>query len=132
MNIFENAKWIWRDGDAAMEEYVSFEKTFDCSREDIRLFIAAETDYIAYVNGKRVSFNQFSGYRSEKYYDEIDISEYCISGENTLRVTVRHEGVNTACRISDGAGLIVSVFEKGKEIAFSDENTLSALSSEYT
>lgn len=132
MNIFENAKWIWRDGDAAMEEYVSFEKTFNCDPERVCLFIAAETDYIAYVNEKRVSFNQFSGYRNEKYYDEIGISFFCQKGENTLRVTVRHEGVNSACRISDGAGLIFSVRENEKEIAFSDEDTLSSLSSEYT
>ena len=76
------AKWIWIGKDASPEEYACFKDSFFYRGGRVVLRIAAETDYIATVNGKTVGFGQFPGYPFEKYYDEFDVTEACTEGEN--------------------------------------------------
>ena len=125
------AKWIWREGDPQKNEFVYFEDTFNYKGGKLTLSICAETDYIAYVNGKEVAFGQYAGYPDLKFFDETDITEYAERGENKLSLTVRYEGVNTATHIDDGAGVIFSVESEDRCLVFSSESTLSALDERY-
>ena len=127
----KNAKRIWINSSPASEEYGYFTDEFIYEDGDVVLKVLAETDYVAYVNGHRVGYCQFAGYPHEKYHDTLNITEYCKSGENILEITARYEGVNTACHINDGAGLIYAV-EVGKtQLAVSSENTLCAPDHRY-
>lgn len=130
--VLNGAKWIWIHDNAKAEEYVSFEKAFFCGGGGYsNLFICAETNYIVYINGVRVGFGQFPNYRQEKYYDKLNITPFIRKGENTLRITVRYEGIHSFTRIDDGAGLIFGIEENGKAIAVSDKNTLACFDSRY-
>lgn len=131
--IFDGAKWIWIRPLAQAEEYVSFEKTFPYRGGGgcINLFVAAETNYIAYLNGKRVGFGQFPNLENEKYYDKINLAPYAHKGENTLRITVRYEGCASFTHIDDGAGLIFAVTENGQTVAASDNTTLAGYETQY-
>ena len=129
---FGNAKWIWVKDEPTKNQYASFNTDFDFNGEQTVLKLSAETDYIVYLNGKAVFNCQFAGYKSEKYYDEDDITEYCKVGSNTLLITVRYEGyTNSFVHIEDGAGLIFSLEQDGKQIAYSSEDTMGALSQNY-
>ena len=75
--INKNAKWIWANDNPQKNEYAYFEEKFNFSGKKAEFFIAAETDYILYVNGKQAAFAQFAGYPFEKYYDTIDITKFC-------------------------------------------------------
>ena len=133
MNLSDNhTMWIWSGSNPKEDEYGEFVDFFTYESGTITLQISADSNYAAYINGELAAWGQYADFPYDKIYDEVNVTAFCQKGENTLRVTVRHEGVNSACRISDGAGLIFSVFENEKEIAFSDEDTLSSLSSEYT
>ncbi len=125
------AKWIWRSGEVTKNEFARFEDSFDFCGEKAFLKIAAETDYIAYINGREVAFGQYAGYPHLKFYDEIDISEYCRYGKNTLSLTVRYEGVDSSTHIDDGAGVIFTVESDSRVLTSSSEKTLSALDSRY-
>ncbi len=128
---FKNAKRIWINDSPKSEEYARFVDRFEFFEGEVSLKILAETDYVAFVNGERVGYCQFAGYRHEKYFDCIDIAEHCKQGENTLELIVRYEGVNSACHIDDGAGVIYSV-ECGKErLCESSETTLCAPDHRY-
>lgn len=129
--ISEKAKWIWCDAEAAPEEYVSFEKKFVWESGECRLKICAETNYIACLNGQRVGFGQFAGYPEQKYYDEIDLEKYVISGENVLQITVRYEGIHSFVHMDDGAGLLFEVAGDSGLLAVSDETVKACYDPRY-
>ena len=131
MEINNAAKWIWKAGEQVKNDFAYFEDSFEFSGGSSFLKICAESDYIAYVNGKEVSFGQYAGYPDLKFYDEIDISDYCKSGTNRLALTVRYEGINSGTHIDDGAGVIYTVEAGEKLLAYSSESTLSACDEGY-
>ncbi|MBO4356470.1 MAG: family 78 glycoside hydrolase catalytic domain [Clostridia bacterium] len=128
----EKAKWIWNNDNETKNNYVEFQNVFVLEKEkDAVLYIATETDYIAYINGKRAGFNSFAGYRNEKYYDVIDITDYCHKGSNIITITVRYEGVNSATHIDDGAGLIFEIVSNGETVSYSSNETLCRTDERY-
>lgn len=129
--IDKNAKWIWINDFPQKNEYAVFEEKFNFSGKSAIFTVCAETDYILSVNGKTASFGQFAGYPFEKYYDEIDITDFCKSGENVLQITVRYEGVNSSTHIDDGAGVIYTLCIDGKTATYSSKNTLGGYDGRY-
>ena len=85
--MFKNARWIWQKDGSSPDQYLSFKQKFIARGNPLTLRVCAETNYIAYLNGKRVAFGQFAGYKTEKYFDEILLKD-CKKGENILEFTV--------------------------------------------
>ena len=81
-----DTKWIWLKKQEESDEYASFVEKYQSNSGSVSLKIASEINYIAYINGKRAAFGQFPGYKDEKYYDEIDITDFSSVGENELRI----------------------------------------------
>lgn len=129
--MLKNAKWIWIDTEEQPDEYVSFKAEFYSEYETATLFIASESDHIAYLNGKRVTIDAFPNYIDRKYVDETDLSGIIKKGKNELIVEVRYEGVYSSRRIVDKAGVIFSVESGDKVLIFSDETVLCGLSGKY-
>lgn len=129
--IFKHAKWIWLPKEPEINEYAEFCDCFRYEGGKVVLRLCAETDYLVFLNGEYLCNGQLAGYKNEKYYDEDDITHLCQRGENRLLLVVRYEGINSACHIDSGAGLIYSVEREGEEIAFSSETTLGRPSARY-
>ena len=129
--IHNDAKWIWAEAAPEPEEYVCFESEFSYAGGKAIFCLAAETDYALSVNGTLCAFGQFAGYPDVKYYDTIDVSPYCVRGENAFSLTVRYEGVDSATHINDGAGVIFSLEEGGVLRAYSSEATACAYDDRY-
>lgn len=129
--ISANAKWIWINTVPQKNEYAYFEAEYGWNGERALFSIAAETDYILYVNEQRVAFGQFAGYPTEKYCDEIDVTPYSQKGNNSIRVTVRYEGINSATHINDGAGVIFSLSLGTKNVLWSDADTKGGYDNRY-
>ena len=127
----KNAKWIWINNDPKPNEYAVFEEKFNFDGGKATFTVCAEMDYVLQVNGKTVSFGQFAGYPFEKYYDELDITEFCVKGENTFTLTVRYEGVRTHIHIVDGAGVIYTLDVDGKTVTYSHEGTMGGYDNRY-
>lgn len=129
--IFPKAKWIWINEHPQKNEYAYFEADYDWNGETVLFSIAAETDYILFVNEKRVAFGQFAGYPTEKYCDELDITAHSRRGNNRIRITVRYEGINSATHINDGAGVIFSLSLNGKTVLISGKQTCGGYDNRY-
>ena len=130
--MFSNkARWIWVDSTYGKNEYAYFTDKFTFDGGKTLFTVAAETDYILYINGSQVAFDQFAGYPFEKYYDEIDITPFCKAGENTVELTVRYEGVNSSTHIDDGAGVIYSLAIDGETVLFSSCETFGGYDIRY-
>lgn len=128
----EKAKWIWKRGEEEKDSYVVFLDKFNFTGNGkVELKICAETNYVAFINGKKVSFGQFPTYPTEKYFDVVDVSSFCVLGDNELEITVWYEGFNSFTHIDDGAGLIYSIENNNDILAFSSEKTLSANDNRY-
>ena len=126
-----DTKWIWLKKQEEENEYASFVEKYQSNGGKVVLRIAAEMNYIAYVNGRRAAFGQYPGYRNEKYYDEIDITDYSVHGENELRIVVRYEGIDTFTHIKDKAGVIFEVTQENKVMCYSSTATLGSLDTSY-
>ena len=67
-DFFSNARWIWRKQAADTEhQYVCFRKEF--SVDDVsggKLYISADTDFVAYLNGQEIGRGQFATIRRRK------------------------------------------------------------------
>ncbi len=127
----KNAKWIWINNNPKQNEYAVFEEKFIFDGNRATFAVCAEVDYILYINGRRVAFGQFAGYPFEKYYDELDITDFCKLGENTFTLTVRYEGINTHIHIADGAGVIYSLDIDGKTAVYSQEGSMGGYDNRY-
>ena len=126
-----NTKWIWIRKQEEQNEYASFVEKYWSESGRIVLRIASEINYIAYINGQRAAFGQFPNYKNEKYYDEIDITDFSAPGENELRIVVRYEGIDTSNHIKDSAGVIFEITQAGKVLCHSCAETLGGLDTTY-
>lgn len=129
--LYEKAQWIWSNANPQPNEYAYFEESFEYAGGQAVLKLAADTDYIAYVNGHRVGFGQYAGYPFEKYFDELDITSWCMEGMNTLAITVRYEGYKSFTHINDGAGLIFCLEVDGEPVCFSGSHTRCGYDNHY-
>lgn len=110
--MFEKSKWIWERENPSPDEYADFMATV--TEKNATLFIAAETDYAAYINGKLAFFGSYKGYRDEKYYDELPLNDFLTEKENEIEIVVWYQGINCSSSIDDGAGVIFEISSNGK------------------
>lgn len=127
--MFERSKWIWENKNPSPDEYADFSAVIPAA--SATLYIAAETDYAAYVNGKIAAFGSYKGYPSVKYYDEIRLDEFLTEPKNQIEIVVWYQGINCSVSVSDGAGVIFEIVSGGKVIANSGEDTPSRTDSRY-
>lgn len=121
----KSAKWIWTDKQSFPGQIASFVTEFEKFDGQAMLYLSCETDYIAYVNGQLAAFIQYPNYPNIKYIEEIDITDFCRDGLNSLEIVVRYEGRTTSTHIVSGAGLIFSVECGGETAVFSSSSILS-------
>ncbi len=127
----KNAKWIWINNAPQQNEYAVFEGKFNFDGAKATFTVCAEMDYVLHVNGRLAGFGQYAGYPFEKYYDELDITDLCVNGENTFTLTARYEGVRTHIHIVDKAGVIYTLSVDDKTVAYSHESTLGGYDNRY-
>ena len=110
------AKWIWSAKDRTKKNtWLCFNKTAEISVVPEKLIarISAENKYWLYINGKIVV--REGGLKRGPtptgcYYDEVDISDYLVRGENLISVLVWYWG-NEASYSSSDAGQGGLLFE---------------------
>lgn len=127
----ETASWIWRKGEALVDEYVDFLSDFSGVQGPTLLRIAADSNYAAFVNGNLAAFGQYADYPQYKVYDQVDITPFVQPGENRLAIQVWYYGEDSQTYLLGKAGLIFQVESEGKLLAQSGEDTLSRISPEY-
>ena len=126
----KNTKWIWFAPKSGKNEYAEFCADFKSNGEKTFIKISCDGIYSISINGKIAAFSACADYPDYKFYDEIDITEFC--GEyNVVKITVWHFGADTQTYIKDAAGVIFEITVGGKIVAASSEKTLSRKMTEY-
>ena len=130
--IFQNAQWIWT-AEAGVNQYVEFRRDF--SLEEVpaqaRLFISADNEYVAYLNGVFAGCDQYDDFPMHKSYDEIDVSHLLRAGENRLEIHAYHQGEGSFQYLPGPAGLIFAL-ETGSLRLVSGPDALARESALYT
>lgn len=131
--VFEGSQWIWlKDSSSETDEYGDFTGRFtaETDRKTI-LRICAKSDYAVFLNGHFVGFNQFGDFPDEKVYDEYDVSDKLVAGENILAVLALSKNYDTSSHIKNGKGIIFEVKSGEELLLVSDEKILSRKSKTY-
>ena len=117
LGVLEEAHWIWCNSNPDCDEYGEFVDEFDYKSGKILLYISADSNYTAYLNGKIVAFGQYADFPYDKVYDVIDITEYCQEGDNCLAIRVWYYGLETSQVYYRGnAGLVAYLSGTGATI----------------
>lgn len=99
-----NAQWIWHEKDSSSNMWMCFRKDIELPEgiNSARAWVAAETKYWLWLNGRQVVFEGGLNRGPEPgrgYYDVVDLKNYLKRGVNTLAVLVWYwgnEGRNNA------------------------------------
>ena len=121
----KSSKWIWCDNSQLPNQYAQFIKDFNVNSKNVTLYIAADMNYAAFVNGQYIPSFAYSDYPDCRSVDTLDISKYVQNGKNRLCII-------GYCQVTDGhtykkgnAGIRFAVYCDDDLTAFSDTDTLS-------
>lgn len=132
MDVFSNAKWIWNrqvSGEDCYSEFIvkhHFEKG-----DKVRLRISSDSNYAVYVNGVFADSGQYADMPHYKVYDEVDLSDYIVEGENYIAFIVWYYGMQSFTYYIGKPGVIFEIEKNDEVVNFSDETVLSRKSRKY-
>lgn len=129
--IFNDCKWIWQKDEQEKNSYAEFFSYFDYQDGKAQVAISADSDFVLYINGKRVLNNQYGDFERYKVYSKKDITPYLKKGKNTFAALVWYFGEQSMRYFTYDAGLIFKIFTQEKVLLKSDENILSRKSLAY-
>ncbi len=129
--MFSKAKWIWNANASQVNAYVDFADTFVCSGNPI-VRIACDGDYVLRINGKIVGFGQYRGYEDFQFYDEYALTDYVVSGNNRVSVTVYHPGEDSQTYCKGTPGVIYEIFSEEGVLCASSLKTMTRVNAQYT
>ncbi len=127
------AKWIWLNEEKTSKNvWLCFNKKINIGEpeKELKAKIAAENKYWLYINGNCVV--REGGLKRGPtptgcYYDEVDISEFLVSGENLISILVWYWG-NEASYSSSDAGQGGLLFEaETRNISILSDNSWSVM-----
>ena len=106
----ENAQWIWVEKNVdKVHQYACFRRDFELKTPASgKLLVAANWDYIAYLNGKEIGRGQFPDYPEHKTYTEIDLGNLR-AGTNVLAFLVYNSGEDFFATLKAPAGLLAQL-----------------------
>ena len=125
-NIFNkfNAQPIWFC-ENKVNHYVDFKVDFilDKIENDAKLYIAVDTEYVVFINGKFVDMGAYDDFPNNKSYDVLNIAEYLIKGENELFIIGYAQGIGSFQYIKGTPFMIFSLVN-GEFVLSSNQNIL--------
>ena len=113
------AAWVWpAERKGQISQYVQFRHEFDLPADDeqAELFIMADSNYVAWINGQFVGTGQFSNYPEKRTYDTLPVGTLLRPGRNVLAVVVRYNGEGFHSYIPGEPGLIYVLRSGGQTV----------------
>ncbi len=129
--MFTNTKWIWADAPLQNDCYAEFYDRFLYEEGRAEIMISADSNYAVYVNGVLAESGQYPDYPHYKVADLIDLTKYCVEGDNDLAIVVWHYGASNMSYFPGKAAVYYEVYADDKPRCHSCEKTLSRISRTY-
>ena len=116
------AQWIWNSKKRSnIHEIIWFRYNFNASQfQKPVLKIAADTDFIVWINGIEAGRNQYQAYPEARFYQLFDIADLLHSGDNEIKVQVYHAGESFFTYCKGDAGLWVEITDGDRVICVSN------------
>lgn len=125
-NIFKtfNAKPIWGNKNK-VNHYVDFKKEFILERlsNNAELYIAVDTEYTVFINGRFVNMGAYDDFPNNKSYDVLNVSDYLVRGKNELFITAYAQGIGSF-QYAKGTPFLMFALTCGDFALVSDDNIL--------
>lgn len=115
-------------------KHILFRKKFTLSTfKKAIINISADDYYKLYVNGKFAGMGPAPAYTFHYYYDEIDITDLLVEGENTIAIHTYYQGLVNRVWVSGDMrhGLILDLDIDGKTFLSSDDSFCTMEHSAY-
>ena len=107
-------------------QHVLFRKSFHIDRDfsSAKIYISADDYYKLYINGRFIAQGPSPSYHFQYNYNEIDISEFLVCGDNLIAVHTLYQGlINRVWQSGDlRHGLICDVVVDHSVVLSSDES----------
>ena len=88
----QRSAWIWKKDFAGKDIYCDFLDSFPYEEGNVSVKISADSNYALYINGVWVDSGQYPDFPHYKVYDQLDVTDFCKKGNNTLAIIVWHYG----------------------------------------
>ena len=107
MNPFGQAQWIWTEQET-VNQYAEFETAFTVNGDGraATLYVSADNEYAAYLNGVFAGYNQYDDFPTHKAYNAHEVGALLREGENTLLIRAYHQGDGSFQYLPGPAGVI--------------------------
>lgn len=131
------ARWIWDEGIPralpAEHQIRYFRRVFDASSGSrLRVHVSADSRYVLYLNGTRVSVGPCKGDHWRCHYETIDLTPHLRTGRNVLAARVLHFkpadpphvpsiGLSAVMRSAAGGFLLQGSIEGGESLDTSEK-----------
>lgn len=119
--------WIWSEKETHENVWVMFAKDIYFEQKPLqsRLYIAVDTKYWLYINGEMIVFEggvkRGPGFH-QTYFDEVDLCDYLIQGNNRLAVLVWYFGKSGFSHCSSGHGGLHMELEVDNHTFYTDSS----------
>jgi len=126
-------KWIWSSDACENNCYVNFVKTFDIADNNINsasIKIAADSEYVLYINGELVGVGQYDDFPPLYTYDTYQIEKHIKTGNNKLEIFAYYQG-SESFQYKRGEAGICYMLNVNDSVFVSDKNTLCAVSKAF-
>ena len=116
-------KWIWMEEKIQPDSFAAFRRKFTLpdAGKKIKIALAADSQFVLYVNGQVISGSQFSDYPSDKTYTVFDLTGLVAPGENTVAVLVHFWGDDFLTSRKGYPGLWAVIFDENGVIEASSK-----------
>lgn len=139
MNSFEkNEKMLemdsfWIDRPSSLNLYVWFYDSFHLQtlRENMRLYIRADSQYLVWVNGVFAGFGQYADYETHPVFDTYDVTSLLFSGNNTITVLGYCTGENCSIYRAGTPGICCSLVDDSETVFTFSRKTLCKVNEAY-
>ncbi len=136
VNVFfkEIEKSDYKPEEKYKNKHILFRKKFAIDNTDnTKIKITADDYYKLYINGQFVIQGPAPSYNFAYYYNEIDIVDFLIKGENTIAVHTYYQGLVNRVWVSGDRRhmLICEVENAGQIVACTDESWKTATHTAY-
>ena len=125
------AIWIWENKEIHADEYAKFYDRFVFDGTEATLEISCDTNYECYINGKLAAFGQYSDYPYDKIFDRVDVTPFCVKGENVITILVWYVGYDSSTYCNGVPALIYEMKSGDTVLCGSDEETLCKKAQDY-
>ncbi len=120
------ARWVFplRPADC-VNQIVDFFQPFPCeSGVGAELRISADTDFVVWVNGRRIGDGQYSDFPDRKTFERFSLTGVLVPGSNDLALTVFYNGRTSSVYTRGRPGVVFEIVADGAVLAASGTRTL--------